>query len=89
MRTPARLLLQLLIIVTVTIISQELFAGSQPPDPGGSPTGGGPPVGGGAPIGNGTIILIIAALTYALYKVRSLWEKKKVHNNYCTNTPTI
>jgi len=76
MRSPARLLIQLIIIVTVTIISQEVFAGTTPPDPGGSPTGGGPPVGGGAPIGNGTIILIIAAFTYALYKVRSLWETK-------------
>jgi len=80
MRSPARLLLILLLIIGITIVSQEVFAGTQPPDPGGDPTGGGPPVGGGAPIGSGTVILIVAAITYALYKVRSLWENKEEHN---------
>jgi len=77
MKSPARFFLQLFVIIAITFITQEVFAGNTPPDPGGSPTGGGPPVGGGAPIGNGTLILITAALTYALYKVRSLWGKRK------------
>ena len=77
MKSPARFLLQLFAIIAITYISQEVYAGTEPPTPGGDPTGGGPPVGGGAPIGNGTIILIVAALTYALFKVRSLWEKKE------------
>jgi|GEM_PF-914186 hypothetical protein len=81
MKSPVRIILKLLLIITLTYISQEIYAGTSPPDPGGSPTGGGPPVGGGAPIGNGTIFLIVAALTYALYKVRSLWETKEVRNN--------
>jgi len=75
MKSPARFFLQLFVIIAIIFISQEVFAGTEPPDPGGSPTGGGPPVGGGAPVGNGTIFLIIAALTYLLYKVRYLWRK--------------
>jgi len=76
MRSPVRFLIQLFLIIALTYISQEIYAGTSPPDPGGDPTGGGPPVGGGAPIGNGTIILIVAAFTYALYKIRNLWEEK-------------
>ncbi len=78
MKSPARFFLQLFIIIAITFFSQEVFAGSTPPDPGGSPTGGGPPVGGGAPIGSGTLILIAAALTYALYKVISMWKKREI-----------
>jgi len=76
MRSPALSVLKLILIIALIYFSQELFASSAPPDPGGDPTGGGPPVGGGAPIGNGTIILIIAALTYASYKVKKLWQQK-------------
>ncbi len=77
MKSPARFFLQLFVIIAITFITQEVFAGTEPPNPGGDPTGGGPPVGGGAPVGNGTIILIVAAFTYALYKVRNLWEQRE------------
>lgn len=77
MKSPARIVFRLLIIITLTYFTQEIYAGTSPPDPGGSPTGGGPPVGGGAPIGNGAIFLIISALTYAMVKVRGLRLSKR------------
>lgn len=76
MRSPARFFIQLLLIIVFLYVSTEMYAASAPPDPGGDPTGGDPPVGGGAPIGNGTFILIAAALAYASYKMKILWQHK-------------
>ena len=76
MRSPARLLLQLIIVISFILASMQATAGSQPPDPGGTPVGGGPPVGGGAPVGSGTVILIVAATAYGLYKTKVLLRNK-------------
>ena len=80
MKSPVKSIILYSTILLLFLISTELFAGSQPPDPGGDPTGGGPPVGGGAPVGNGTIILISMGLIYFSYKIlkikRSLNDQK-------------
>jgi hypothetical protein len=39
MKSPARFLLQLFAIIAITYISQEVYAGTEPPTPGGDPTG--------------------------------------------------
>ncbi len=77
MRSPARTIIQLILVIGLCFISMEALAGTSPPDPGGDPSGGGPPVGGGAPIGNGTFILISASLVYIFYKLQKFRKKIK------------
>ena len=73
---PSQLIILFLLISLLTLFSLEIFAATQPPDPGGDPTGGGDPVGGGAPIGNGLWFLMTLATTYLLWKSRKLLLKK-------------
>jgi hypothetical protein len=73
---PSQLMIIFLLISLLTLFSLEIFAATQPPDPGSDPTGGGDPVGGGAPIGNGLWSLMTLAVTYLLWKSRILLLKK-------------
>lgn len=78
MKSPVKYIIINTIILFLLLICTETFAGSQPPDPGGDPTGGGPPVGGGAPVGNGSLILIsmgIMYLSYKTYQIRKSFQK--------------
>ncbi len=62
----------LITILLIIIVSFEVNAAVNPPDPGGDPAaGGGTPVGGGAPIGNGVYILLSAASVYSLLKLKT------------------
>jgi len=65
-------LLILLLAVGIILIPSDLIAASQPPDPGGDPTGGGIPVGGGAPLENGFGILVCLAICYFIWKLYHL-----------------
>ncbi len=69
MEQSKKLIITAAIMIVMVCFSVELYAGTDPPNPGVDPTGGGPPVGGGAPIGNGTFILISAGIIYIAYKL--------------------
>ncbi len=80
MKTPVRSIIASVAIFILVMLFSEIFAGTEPPDPGGDPTGGGPPVGGGAPVGNGSFILIASGIVYISYKLimirRSILKSK-------------
>jgi hypothetical protein len=66
----------LFITLLLTAFS-EAGAGTQPPNPGGDPSGGGiPPVGGGASLGDGEAILFILVLVYVVWKLKYLFLSK-------------
>lgn len=67
-------ILSLLISFAITVA----FAGTNPPDPGSTPTG--PPLGGGAPIGGGTFILIALGAAYAGRKIYNITTEKAEEN---------
>ncbi len=69
MRLPLKNIIVVIIIVFISIYSTEIYAGTEPPNPGGDPSTGGPPVGGGAPVGNGIYFLLTASIVYLSYKI--------------------
>lgn len=62
----------ILIFVVIFISTAYLYATDTPPDPPQEDHGGNTdlPPGGGAPLGSGTLLLIVLACTYAVYKYK-------------------
>ncbi len=67
-------LMVIMFLMTSPAFSQS--ANSEPPDPGGNPTGE-TPVGGGAPIGGGTFILLALGAAYGGKKIYALKEEEE------------
>jgi len=73
-----RLKYLILLVLIVGPLFTYVVLADLPPDPGGGGPGGGDlPVGGGSPIGGGLLTLLMAGITYGIYKF-SLFRKKEL-----------
>ncbi|HQQ13386.1 MAG TPA: hypothetical protein PK855_09490, partial [Bacteroidales bacterium] len=62
--------LQILLVISASLILGQSLYGQGPPNPPGDPSTGGGPVGGSAPLSDGVFILLIVALVYTAFKYR-------------------